>query len=204
MKILTIILLLVLSLFAEVGKITFIKGDASIQRDGDTKPAVVGMQLMEKDLLKTKKSSLIKLVFADKSAISIGSKSEFSIENYLFDEKKSSNAKFKMKKGVFRAITGKIAKISPDKFKLKTKTVTIGIRGTIFSGIIEKEREDFFCEKGAIYVVSQGISMDVDKGFKTYVVPGRAPVKASKYKPSDLKKVRSQTTGWRDKSCKGN
>ena len=204
MRILAIILLLLLPLFAEVGKITFIKGDVLLEREGKIKTAVVGMQLKEKDTIKTKASSLIKLLFADKSAISIGSKSEFNIQNYLYDEKKSSVARFKMRKGVFRAITGKIAKISPDKFKLKTKTVTIGIRGTIFSGIIEKEREEFFCEKGAIYVVSQGVSIDVDKGFKSYVVPGKAPTKARKYKPSDLKKIRSNTSGWKDKSCKGN
>ena len=153
-------------------------------------------------LISTKKDSLTKLIFSDKSSISIGSKSEFSIEGYLFDEQKNSAANFKMRKGVFRAITGKIAKISPDKFKLKTKTVTIGIRGTIFSGVLEREKEEFFCEKGAIYVSSQGKSVDITKGYKTFVVPGRAPVAPKRYKASDIQKVRTQTTGWKNKECR--
>ena len=106
-----------------------------------------------------------------------------------------------MRKGVFRAITGKIAKLSPDKFKLKTRTVTIGIRGTIFSGDVQKKREEFFCEKGSIYVSSQGVSQDIAKGYKTSVVPGKKPSKPERYKASDLKKIRSQTSGWKDKEC---
>jgi len=202
MKFLIIILLLILPLLAEVGKVIYTKGNVSVLRDGQTKTAVVGMQLKEKDTFSTKKSSLVKLLFADKSAISIGSKSEFSIQKYLFDEKKGSVAKFKMNKGIFRAITGKIAKVTPDKFKLKTKTVTIGIRGTIFSGIVEKEREEFFCEKGSIYVSSKGVSIDVAKGFKTHVTPGRKPTPPQRYKASDLKKVSTATAGFKNKKCK--
>ena len=202
MKFLAIILLSILPLLAEVGTIVFIKGDVLLLREGQLKPATVGMQLKKEDTLSTKKESLTKLLFADKSAISIGSNSEFSIEDYLYGEEKNSVAKFKMRKGAFRMITGKIAKISPDKFKLKTKTVTIGIRGTIFSGLVEKDREEFFCEKGAIYVSSRGVSQDIAKGYKTLVVPGRAPSAPKRYKASDLQKVRTQTSGWKDKECR--
>ena len=202
MKFLIIILLLIVPLLAEVGKVVYIKGEVSFLRDGKLKSATVGMQLKEKDTFLTKESSLVKLLFADKSAISIGSNSDFSIENYFFDEKKNSMAKFKMKKGIFRAITGKIAKISPDKFKLKTKTVTIGIRGRIFSGVIEKAREEFFCEKGTIYISSRDTSFDIAKGFKIQVIPGRAPTPPQRYKSSELRKVHSQISGFTNKQCK--
>jgi hypothetical protein len=190
-----------LPVLAEVGKIIYVKGDVFLLRDKELKPAIVGMKLQEKDTLNTKKGSLAKLLLADKSAISIGSNSEFSIEKYLYGEKKNSVARFKARKGVFRVITGKIAKISPDKFKLKTKTVTIGIRGTIFSGIIEKKNERFFCEKGAIYVSSQGVVQNVDKGFMSSVTPGQAPTKPRRYKKDDIQKVRDETSGWKDKKC---
>jgi len=202
MKILVIVLLWLLPLLADVGKIIYIKGDVSLIRNGQLKPSVVGMKLEEKDTLSTKKDALVKLLFADKSAVSIGSKSEFSIENYLYDEKKNSAVAFKMKRGVFRIITGKIAKISPEKFKFKTKTVTIGIRGTIFSGTMEKDKEEFFCEKGGIYVSSHGISVDVDKGYKTFVTPGRSPIAAKPYTDSDIQKIHTRTNGWKDKKCK--
>lgn len=201
MRFLLIILVLVLPLVAEVGKVVFTKGDVFLLRGNEFQPVIVGMDLNEKDRLTTEANSLVKLLFTDKSAISIGANSEFSIEDYLFEEKKNSVADFKMKKGVFRMITGKIAKISPDKFKLKTKTVTIGIRGTIFSGVIEKNKEEFFCEKGTIYVSSQGVSFDIAKGYKTQVIPGRKPTPPKSYKPSDLQKIHTQTSGWKNKEC---
>jgi len=202
MKFLVIILIFFIPLLAGVGKVTYIKGDVSLSRNHKDKKATVGMQLEEKDVFVTKKDSLVKLLFEDKSAVSIGSKSEFSIENYLYDEKKNSVAKFKLSKGVFRMITGKIAKASPDKFKLKTKTVTIGIRGTIFSGTVKQDQEEFFCEKGTIYVRSKGVSFDIAKGYKTLVIPGGKPTPPKRYKASDLQKIRTETSGWKNKDCK--
>ena len=202
MRYLLIILLFSLSLFAGIGKVTYLKGEALLTRDGKQLPIKVGLQLNNKDSIATKKNSLVKLLFSDKSAISVGSKSDFSIEDYLYGEKKKSIASFKMRKGVFRAITGKIAKASPDKFKLKTKTVTIGIRGTIFSGIVTDEKEEFLCEKGAIYVSSRGVSIDIAKGYKTSVARGAPPRPPKKYSNRDLQNILGETGGWRDKECK--
>ncbi len=202
MKFFAILLLSFVLLCADVGKIIYTKGDVFILRDKELKPALVGTELKEKDTLTTHKNSLAKLLLTDKSAISIGSNSEFSIETYLFGEKKNSAARFKARKGVFRIITGNIAKISPDTFKLKTKTVTIGIRGTTFSGIINPQLEHFFCEKGAIYVSSAGVVQDVARGFMSSVKPGKAPGKSRRYKAKDIQKVRDETGGWQNKNCK--
>lgn len=202
MKFIILFFILLLPLLAEVGKVTFIKGDVSVQRSGKSQSIKVGYKLHEKDLVVTKKDSLVKLLFADKTSISVGSKSDFSIEEYFFDETKNSVAKFKMKSGVFRAITGRIAKVAPNKFKLKTKTATMGIRGTIFSGIVGAEKEEFFCEKGAIYVVSGGVSVDVAKGFSTSVVQGRKPTAPKAYKPKQIEKIGKQTGAWKGKECK--
>jgi len=135
MKKLLLTLLFSISLFASVGEVIFIKGDVFVLRGDVLMPAAVGMELQQKDTVTTRKNSIARILFEDKSAVSVGSGSEFGIESYFFDEKNAKHsADFKMQKGIFRMITGKIAKASPDKFKLKTKTATIGIRGTIFSG----------------------------------------------------------------------
>jgi len=201
MKSLIFLLLLLSSLSASVGTIVYTKGDVFLQRGSTLSPAIVGSSLEEKDTITTKDASLVKLLLSDKSAVSIGANSDFSIESYLFGEKKNSKAKFKMKKGVFRMITGKIAKIRPDKFKLKTRTVTIGIRGTIFSGKITKSKEEIFCEHGEIYVSSQGKSEDIKKGYKTSVKPGFAPSKAKPYFAIELDKIHGQVSSWKDKKC---
>lgn len=202
MKLLVFLFLLISSLQAAVGTIVYMKGDVFLLRGNQQTPATVGTKLKEKDTLSTKTASLVKLLLEDKSAISIGANSDFSIESYLYGEKKNSQAKFKMSKGVFRMITGKIAKIRPDKFKLKTRTVTIGIRGTIFSGTVGKHKEEIFCEHGEIYVSSQGITQNIVKGYKTFVTPGKAPIKAKPYFAIELDKIHNQVSSWKNKKCK--
>lgn len=132
----TILLLLSATLsFASIGKISALNGDVSITRDSKVVKAVAGTTLEQKDIVKSSKGSTAQIVFNDNTVITVGSATTFKVEEYLFDEK-TPNAKFKVE-GSFKTITGKIGKIAPDKFKLETKTATIGIRGTIFTGLVQ-------------------------------------------------------------------
>jgi len=204
MRIVLIFLLFSFSLFGSVGKIIFLKGDVFVLRDNVQKPARAGMPLEENDTVITRKSSKSRILFADKSAISIGSNSEFAIKSYLFDDGagKKVKADFGIKKGVFRMITGKIAKAAPEKFKVETRTATIGIRGTIFSGQISEKEEHIFCEKGTIYVAARGVSHDVKAGYSTSIPRGKPPTRPKKFKQGDLNKIHQQTGTWKGKQCK--
>ena len=205
MRTLLFFIITTLFVFADVGKITYIRGDVFYIRDGQIKPAVAGMKLQKKDTIKTKDDSMAKLLLSDKSAISLGGNTHFSIQDYFFDEKKNkAKIALQSNNGIFRIITGKISKVSPDRFKLKTKTLTIGIRGTIFSGEITENQENIYCEKGRIYVQARGVTQELAKGYKTISIRGQAPSKPAAYKSSDLSNIRGQTTAWKDKSCEIN
>jgi len=143
------ILLITTSIFANIGKITAIKGDVLIERNSQIFSAKLGMFVEQNDTVKTKTNARTQLVFTDNTIISIGKNSVFSIQEYLFESKKPVVAKFKFGNGIFKTITGKIGKINPKKFILKTKTASIGIRGTIV-GIDSSE-------KGDIIIIPQGI-----------------------------------------------
>jgi len=127
------IILLICSIsliFAYVGKISALKGDAYIIRDGKKIAAKIGMQIENKDIVKTQNARL-QLIFKDRTIITIGKNSNFNIQDYIFDNKKIT-ANFKLSKGIIKTITGKISKIAPQRFHIKTKNAIIGIRGTIF------------------------------------------------------------------------
>ena len=119
------------SLFANVAKVVALKGNASIIRQGATIELTRESLLLKHDQITTKDNTKVQLLFQDETIISIGKNSSFQISDYLFDEKsKKYEAKFDMFKGTFKTITGKIGKLSPKNFNLKTKTASIGIRGT--------------------------------------------------------------------------
>ena len=132
-KIVLIVLFLGATLFGgDVANITALNGEAFIKRDGTEIKATLGASLMEKDSVVTKEKTKVQIIFKDETIVTIGKNSTFSINEYLFEEKRESVAKFEMLKGSMRTITGMIGNVVPERFSIETKTATIGIRGTNF------------------------------------------------------------------------
>lgn len=147
-----LLLILVSCTFASIGKITALNGSILVIRDAKTLKAVPGFVIEQKDTINSSKGSAAQLVFNDNTVISVGSNTVFKIEEYLFDTS-SPKARFGVQEGSFKTITGKIGKIAPDKFKVETRTATIGIRGTVFVGSVASNGDlTIACTKGAITV----------------------------------------------------
>lgn len=154
------------SLLASVGKITVVSGQVMIDRAGKSIEAKAGAEINQKDVLKSKGSSNAQLLFSDQTVITVGPNSTFSIEEYIIDDKNPS-AKFKAGDGAFKAITGKIGKLAPDKFKVETKTATIGIRGTRLIIVSQGNQETYACTKGAITATPKTSPVSMPSGAGT-------------------------------------
>ena len=195
---LILITLLSTQLFASVATITALRGKASIQRDGAMIVAALGATLEEKDNIVTQDNTKLQVIFKDETIISIGKNSNFSINEYLFEDNQAPIAKFSMLRGAMRTITGHIGDIAPEKFSVATKTATIGIRGTNFSVVVGEDGSyNAFCTYGAISVSLSGQTHLVRQGFFISVAPsGKVSVKA--FSPQDLKNMKKEnfeTTG---------
>ena len=181
------------SLFANVAKVVALKGNASIVRQGEIIQLTRESILLKHDQITTKDNTKVQLLFQDETIISIGKNSSFQISDYLFDEKsKKYEAKFDMFKGTFKTITGKIGKLSPKNFNLKTKTASIGIRGTQIVMNLSKDREEIFCTEGKILVtkLDSKISSIVSAGeFTSFSNQNNEKIEVKKIKNSDIKKI---------------
>ncbi len=193
-----LIALILLSAFAlaSVGRISAVNGEVSIQRGAKTEKAISSFQLEEKDVIKSTTNSTAQLIFNDKTVITVGSNTTFKIEEYLFSEK-NSKARFNLGEGTFKTITGKIAKVAPDKFKVETKTATIGIRGTIFVGTINPQGFlEIACLKGEIDVtpvIPTLPPMIVKQGQMTIATP-RGVERPRFYTPAQLQHIERPLT----------
>jgi len=192
MKYLLLLLMTSLTLFASIGKIVAIRGDATIIRDDTTFKAKLGSEVEKKDQITTKNAKL-QLIFNDKTIITIGPKSEFKVNEYL-NNKKNPKAEFSMIRGTFKTITGKIGKIAPSRFKIKTKSATIGIRGTQFLINASAKNVQVLCTQGAVSVTDNVMnkSVEVPAGFSTEVKTGEAPQPAEKVTASSLRKMKAK------------
>ncbi|MCK5111845.1 MAG: FecR domain-containing protein [Arcobacteraceae bacterium] len=181
-----------MQLHANIGKITVLRGDVTITRDVKEIKARAGTALEKEDFIKTAANAKVQIIFNDKTIFTIGKNSTLNIAEYLYDEAKPSNnkAKFNILKGAFTSITGRIGKLNKSKFKLKTKSASIGIRGTI----IKANQEIIMCTGGAITVTTpNGMSVVVEAGSKTSVASG-TPSAPQAIQPGDEAKIGADIT----------
>lgn len=166
-KVIFIIAFFSMTLFAkEVATVTALKGTATIDRNGQNIVANLGLKVEDKDKVSTGIDTKMQIIFVDNTAITIGKNTTFSVQEYLFDESNAPEANFSLLKGAMRVMTGKIGKIAPEKFKVKVKNATIGIRGTNFS-IVSRADSSFrvYCTFGAVTMSLDGKLFDIKEGF---------------------------------------
>ena len=203
MKLLILLILFTNILFANVGKVVALKGEATIIRDNKTFQVKRDTLLKEKDLLTTKNNSKVQILFKDETIISIGKNSTFKINDYLFENKNNVKAEFSMIKGVFRTITGKIGKIAPQNFKLITKSASIGIRGTQIITQITDTKERIFCTEGQIEVTQNSTyqRIIVNKGeFIDMETTSINSLQKNKTKTKDIKEVNEEVSVTQNKA----
>ena len=140
------------SMFAQIGQVVALKGDVELLRNALKSNLVLKDQILEKDYITTLDNSRTQILLEDKTIITIGEKSQFDVQDYLFENNDKSTANFNFVKGTFRIITGQIGKINPKSFNLETKSASIGIRGTEIFLELEPEKEKVICTQGTIEV----------------------------------------------------
>lgn len=172
LKIFTLLLLFASFLFANIGTVSLVEGKATILRNGQTLGANIGDKVENKDVISTQVNSKIKITFIDNTIVTIGKESSLNIEEYIFNTStKEAKTELNVLKGAFHTITGEIGKVNPDKFKLKTKSASIGIRGTEFYG----DENRIICTQGRIIVLSNSVSVDVPSGNYINIFPNQRP-----------------------------
>ena len=186
-----LLLLLKLSLLASIGNIMAIKGSANIERGSQKIEATNGMELEKGDSILTMKKSRVQVMLKDETVVTIGASSSFSFLEYFYDESQKSKLTMQANRGFFRSVTGRIGKLAPERFKVKTASATIGIRGTDFSGNISANREVFKCYEGMIYVEFKGGSRDVSAGMMAEIFKGKLGVR--RYRGVAFRKGKGRT-----------
>lgn len=162
MRILFLSIFLIFPLLADIGTVGAHQGSASLVRQGESLTLFSGMTLQEHDAIMTKTQSKVQLIMKDETIITIGPSSHFEINAYSFTSDAQNNLNLRLQRGFFRTITGKIGKIAPERFKIQTKSATIGIRGTDFAAYVDQKTEYIACFSGRIKVKTSDEKFELD------------------------------------------
>ena len=141
-RIIIALVLMVLPVIAEAGvagQANYISGDVWVMRDSIKTRLGLNDQVMSGDVVLTDLSGRAKLVMQDKSVIYVGRKSRITIDRYETKNGNLLSGSFNMLWGKVRFLVTKLNNRSSE-FSVRTKTATIGVRGTEFAVLVEPPR----------------------------------------------------------------
>ena len=116
------------------GEVEFARGVGFVQTPGQqTRTLGKGVALKQGDRLTTSEGASAIIKLDDGTKMTLRPNSDMVLEEYRFRAEAQDNSMvFQLLRGGFRAITGLVAKSSPNAARINTLTATIGIRGTDF------------------------------------------------------------------------
>jgi hypothetical protein len=122
------------SLAADAGRIKTTRGAAWVERSGMRLPASIGTPVRQDDVIVTGADGIVGITFADDSRLSIGPDTTLAIERFTFNPTTHEGThETSLRRGTLAAVSGKLARQSPEAMKVRTPTAVLGVRGTEFA-----------------------------------------------------------------------
>jgi len=135
-----------------------------IDASGHSSAIARGAQVHAGDRIETEKGGHVHLRFVDGAFVSVRPGSRLTIDSYHYDavRPKETAIRFRLEEGVARAISGKGAEAAPERFRLNTPIAAIGVRGTDFVVLAERDRVRVAINSGAIVLTPLGNGCSAD------------------------------------------
>lgn len=115
-----------------IGIVVSSKGKTFLLRNSGKKVfARSKSEVFEKDHIKTADQGYLQVTFSDGSILKLIGKSDISVDHFIFDQgEKKASGQLSTDGATFVFLSGKIGKVAPENFKIKTSQATIGIKGS--------------------------------------------------------------------------
>jgi hypothetical protein len=126
---------------ASVGRVLFKYGNVSVD-SANARLLIRGARIDEGDVIVTGSKGYVQLLLDDGTKIAVRPNSSFEIEalempatatSPAIGAGKTLKASFKLQRGGFRTLTGRIARQNPSAYRVTTPAAVIGVRGTNYS-----------------------------------------------------------------------
>ncbi|MGZ5034799.1 MAG: FecR family protein [Usitatibacter sp.] len=116
---------------AASGEFTFVVGDVSVTKaTGQRATPVKGSAVDSGDRITTGANGMAQLTMVDNARLSLRPSTQFVIEQYADRRDSTEGAVLSLIRGTLRTFTGLIASQNRDRFVMKTRVATVGIRGS--------------------------------------------------------------------------
>jgi hypothetical protein len=113
------------------GQFTFVVGEVTLQKAGGQRVAArAGADVDPGDTIVSGANGMAQLTMVDNARLAVRPNTTFRIDNYPARADSEEGALLNLVRGTLRTFTGLIAARNKDKFAMKTRVATVGIRGS--------------------------------------------------------------------------
>lgn len=163
----------------QVGVAAAVRGQVLLARAGDAaQPVRSGTAILLNDQVTTRADGQLQILLLDETVFTIGPNSAITIDTFVYDPATDAGTvSAAIAKGVFRFVSGRIAHKDPKQMKVKLPSGTIGVRGTVVSGVVEGTQATVaLIGRGSITVDNAAQQVEVSRpGFGTIIGGPEAP-----------------------------
>ena len=153
------------------GNVEYLRGEAWVERSGEKILLNQGDTVDAGDVVVTTQSGRVKLHMQDESKVFVGSRSRITIDNYEMRKGSLFSGSFNMLWGKVRFLVTKL-NIGSSSFSVRTKTATIGVRGTQFAIMLDKPTKPQQLVPTTIMLFEGAVVAKSIKGQITNIQPG--------------------------------
>ena len=155
--------------------------------DGKVRPAVLRARVLLNDVVRTEAASQLQILLLDRTTFTVGANARVTVDRFVYDPAaKSRSLGVSVTRGAFRFMSGRTLARPSGPASVRTPVATIGIRGTIFEGVVGEDAIDIARREPAVGKVKsrkEDASLIVLRGpgarAEGDVVPGAIDVTAS-------------------------
>jgi hypothetical protein len=128
-----------MSASAASGQFTYVTGTVFIERNGVRLNAIRGTEVNPGDIIVADADGMAQLAMIDQAKLSLRSNSRLRIESYQQKVGDQDGAVLSLLRGTLRTFTGLLTSANREKYQMKTRVATVGIRGS--GNILSHEEE---------------------------------------------------------------
>ena len=183
----------------QVATVVAVRGDAqAFDAKGKSRPLAVQTPIFEEDTIKTGERGRTQIMFTDNTQITLGNATTMKIAEYRWQAEQNDGAlKTQVKEGTFRIMGGALTKTAPRNFKTETPSATIGIRGSMYAGVVTPDFLSVVFQGGkGIEITNAFGTVEISKpGFGTKVAMNKPPLPPMKFSAQELEEINKSLSG---------
>lgn len=134
----------------------------SVPQGGSQRALATGNQIFQNESISTSANGVAQLMFTDQTTLSIGPRSQVTLDRYVYDPNRSAgDVAVSFTQGAMRFVSGSQASSS---YQVRTPVATIGVRGTIIDLLMMDGRMFGILDEGALtFTLPNGRTIDLDR-----------------------------------------